>query len=194
MKFNITLFIILTIISFHQVLGQDNQFTRKGFVFGTSTGAAFSSLTFPNKKQAQFNLGLDFKLGYMIKPNLALLFTSNVSIYNYSGFGRNRQRDFGILAPSVQYWVNDKLWLLGGIGIGGDNPVFWDIKKPDLNPLETKYYSGVGIVSALGYELFQSKKNLAIDLKAKFMYRNVKLQEGKTNGVSVGLLVGINLY
>lgn len=174
---------------------EDNAIQRKGLVFGTSYGTGYSILNFPDKNQSELGFALDVKLGYMIKPDLALLLATNVSIYDYSGFGRDRKRDFGILAPSVQYWVNDKIWVLGGVGLGGDNPVFWDInfENVDSDPLETKYYNGLGFVTALGYEFYQ-RKNMALDLKVKASYRNLEIQEGKTNGISIALLVGINLY
>lgn len=173
---------------------ENSSFQRKGFVFGTSLGGSVSTLQFPDKSLNQTDLGIDLKIGYMLNSNLAILLTSNISIYDYSGFGRDRKRDFGIIAPSAQYWLHDKFWLLGGIGIGGDNPVFWDIKNPDTDPLETKYYSGLGVVTAVGYEVFQSKNNFTIDIKAKAMYRKVQLQEGNTTGFSYGILVGINFY
>ena len=173
----------------------ENAIERKGFVFGTSYGAGYSVLKFPDKNQNELGFALDLKLGYMINPNLALMLSTNVSIYDYSGFGRDRKRDFGILAPTAQYWLNDKFWVLGGIGLGGDNPVFWDIDfdNVDDDPLETKYYNGLGLVAATGYEIYQ-RKNMAVDIKAKLSYRNVEMQEGKTNGVSFAFLVGINLY
>jgi len=174
---------------------EDKTIQRKGLVFGTSYGIGYSVLNFPDKNQCDLGFALDVKLGYMIKPNLALLLTTNVSIYDYLGFGRDRKRDFGILAPSVQYWVNDKFWVLGGVGLGGDNPVFWDIDfdNVDADPLETKYYNGLGFVTSVGYEIYQ-RKNMALDLKSKISYRNVEMQEGKTNGVSFALLLGINFY
>lgn len=174
---------------------KDKEIHRKGLVFGTSYGAGYSMLNFPDKNQSELGFALDVKLGYMIKQDLAILLTTNVSIYDYSGFGRDRKRDFGILAPSVQYWVNDKFWVLGGVGLGGDNPVFWDIDfdNVDTDPLETKYYNGLGFVTAVGYEIYQ-RKNIAFDLKTKISYRNVEMQEGKTNGVSIALFVGINFY
>ncbi|WP_034256397.1 hypothetical protein [Adhaeribacter aquaticus] len=177
-----------------QVVAQDIiKVERKGLLFGTSLGPGYTSLKFPNKNQTDTGLALDLKLGYMVRPNLALLLSTNVSVYDYSGFGRNRKRDFGIVAPSVQYWVTNKLWFLGGVGLGGDNPVFWDIRNPDNDPLETKYYFGLGGVAAVGYEIYQ-KNNFAIDIKTKISYRNVELKEGKTNGVSAALLIGVNFY
>ncbi len=188
--------IILCFILFTQNLySQENSnFQRQGFVFGTSLGIANSKLKFPDTIERQTNLGINLKFGYMINTKLAILLSSNVSIYEYSGFGRERSRDFAVLAPSLQYWVKDRLWLLGGIGIGGDNPVFWDIENIDIDPLETKYYSGLGFIASVGYELFQSKKNFTIDIKGRFMYRNVNLQEGNTTGISYGILVGFNFY
>ena len=187
---------LILFVSINGVFAQeDKAIHRKGFVFGTSYGTGYSILKFPDNGQGELGFALDVKLGYMIKPDIALLLTTNVSIYDYSGFGRDRKRDFGILAPSIQYWLNDKFWLLGGIGLGGDNPVFWDIdfENVDNDPLETKYYNGLGLVTAVGYEFYQ-RKNVTLDLKTKISYRNVEMQEGKTNGVSFALLLGINFY
>lgn len=189
----ITATLLLSVFFQDAFAQEDKTIQRKGFVFGTSYGTGYSILKFPDQNQNEIGFALDVKIGYMVKSDFALLLSSNVSIYDYSGFGRDRKRDFGVLAPSVQYWVSDKCWLLGGVGLGGDNPVFWDIKNPDTDPLETKYYNGLGIVTAVGYEIYQ-RKNIAIDLKTKITYRNVTLQEGKTNGFSFALLLGINFY
>ena len=188
--------VLLFSVFINHAFAQENEtIQRRGFVFGTSYGAGYSVLNFPDKNQSEPGFALDVKLGYMIKPDLALLLSTNVSIYDYSGFGRDRKRDFGVLAPSLQYWLNDRCWVLGGIGLGGDNPVFWDIdfENIDNNPLETKYYNGLGVVAAVGYEIYQ-RKHIALDLKTKISYRNVEMPEGKTNGVSFSLLAGINFY
>jgi len=195
MRFKIIALIICTTFFTQSVDAQlKSDFQRKGFVFGSSFGLAASKLNFPDRSINQTGLGIDLKIGYMLNPKLAILLTSNVSVYDYSGFGRDRKRDFGVLSPSLQYWLNDKIWLLGGVGIGGDNPVFWDVKNPDTDPLETTYYSGLGIVASAGYEIFRLNNNFTIDIKGRVMYRKVNLQEGNTNGISYGILVGINFY
>ena len=195
MRFKTIATIICTILLMQTGNTQEEAgFQRKGFVFGLSIGESTSSLTFPDKSVDQTNLGLGFKIGYMLDPNWAILLTSNVSIYDYSGFGRDRKRDFGVLAPSVQYWVSNKLWLLGGFGMGGDNPVIWDIKDVDNDPLETKYYAGLGLVASVGYEIYRSKTNFTVDVKLRTMYRKVEMQEGNTTGFSYGVLLGINFY
>ncbi len=195
MKINSIVLAICAICFTQTINAQEaSDFQRKGILFGTSVGLANSKLNFPDNSEMQTDLGMDLKVGYMLNPRLAILLTSNVSIYDYSGFGRDRKRDFGVLSPSIQYWLKDKLWILGGIGIGGDNPVFWDIENPDIEPLETTYYSGLGLVASAGYELYQSNNNFTIDIKGRIMYRKVNLQEGNTIGISFGILVGINFY
>lgn len=184
----------LSFLIFQNINAQDsNTIQRKGFVFGTSLGTASTFLKFPDKQQTDIGIALDLKVGYMLNPKLALLLSTNVSVYDYSGYGRDRKRDFGILAPSIQYWLKDRFWVLGGIGLGGDNPVFWDIHNPDTNPLEIKYFNGFGIITAFGYELYH-RKNLTFDIKAKVSYRKVNLHEGNTSGISSGILLGINFY
>ncbi|MCB0497025.1 MAG: hypothetical protein KDC79_12875 [Cyclobacteriaceae bacterium] len=194
MKSTIITILLLGMLSVQIVFAQDKKaIERKGFVFGTSWGGSVSHLTFPNKKQTDFDVALDLKIGFMLNPRLALLLTSNVSIYDYSGYGRARKRDFGVLAPSVQYWLTDKVWVLGGAGLGGDNPVLFDLKDPANNELERKYYDGFGFIISTGYEVYR-KKNFVVDIKARFTYRNVKIENEDTSGVSTAILVGINFY
>ena len=168
-------------------------FHRQGFLFGTALGVSHSIQTFPSNKQNNTGIALDFKVGYMVKSNLALLLTSNVSSYDYSGVGRNRKRDFGIVAPTIQYWLNDRFWILGGVGLGVDAPIFWDIEKPEINKGETQYHTGLGAVTALGFEIYR-KKNFVLDIKTRLTYRNIKLQEGRSYGFSPAFLLGVNLY
>lgn len=120
-----------------------------------------------------------------------MLINGAVSIYDFDSSGRTRKRDFGGLFPSVQYHFNNKWWILGEIGLGTDAPVFYDL-KPD-NEEETKYYSGFGGVTAIGYEIYKHN-NFAIDSQARFNYSNVNLPAGTANCCNFGLLIGINFY
>ena len=168
-----------------------NEVLRKGFMAGLSSGIANSSLKFPSQNQNNTNLALNWKMGYMLNSKLALLLNGAVSIYEYDLSDRKRLRDFGGVFTSAQYFVSDKFWVLGGIGIGTDAPVFFDL-KPD-KPNETKYYTGIGLISSVGYEIYR-KKNIALDLQARINYSNVNLSIGKTNGYTTALLIGISFY
>jgi len=188
---SLTLFAISCLLSLSVFTQNKNEPIRKGAVFGFSTGIANSNLIFPTKKQNNTNLALNWKVGYMLNPKLALLINGAVSVYEYDLSDRKRLRDFGGVFASAQYFISDKFWVLGGVGIGTDAPVFYDL-KPE-NTVETNYYSGLGIVSSVGYEIFR-KKNFALDIQARINYGNVNLPIGKTNGFTTALLVGINLY
>ena len=172
------------------VFGQSkNEVKRKGLVFGFSTGIANSNLNFPTKDQNNTNLAINWKVGYMLNPKFALLVNGAVSIYEYDLTDRKRLRDFGGVFASAQYFVTGKFWALGGIGIGTDAPVFYDL-KPENN-LESKYYSGIGLISSTGYEIYR-KNNFALDIQARINYSSINLPIGKTNGFTTALLLGIN--
>jgi hypothetical protein len=187
-----TLFIILVTLQQNALAQTEKSSKQRKLFIGIAAGGALNELKFPAKKQAAHDMALDVQLGYQLNPKLSLLLTSNVSIYNYEGYRRNRKRDFGVLAPALQYRLKPSLWLLLGAGLGGDNPVFFDIKNPDTDPLETKYFSGFGMIGSIGYEFYRNK-HMSLELKTKISYRQVKLLEGNTTGTSFALLVGVNL-
>jgi hypothetical protein len=186
-----TIFILLILfstigISFSQ---SDSEINRKGLIGAISTGVHFSKLTYRNNPSNQFGQALDWKIGYMVKPKLAIVLNGAISIYDNEVNGRPRKRDFGGLFPSLQYYTNDKFWFLAGAGIGTDAPVFYDI-KPDLEE-ETKYYSGLGLVASAGYSLFEKSK-YTLDLQFRVNYSHVKTPIEPTNGLNFALLAGIN--
>lgn len=190
MKSILTLFISCA-LGFTAIGQAKPEIIRKGLVLGTSFGIANSYMSFPSKNQNETNLALNWKIGYMLHPKLALLVNGAVSIYEYDLSDRKRLRDFGGVFASAQYFATDKIWILGGIGIGTDAPVFFDL-KPE-NTVETKYYSGLGLVSSLGYEFYR-KKNFALDVQARINYSSVQLPIGKANGFTTALLLGFHFY
>jgi len=179
-------------ISHLSVFAQDKrEVLSKGIVFGFSSGIANSNLNFPSKNQNNTNLALNWKIGYKLNSKLALLINGAVSIYEYDLSDRKRLRDFGGVFASTQYFVSDKLWILGGVGIGTDAPVFYDL-VPE-NEIETEYYTGFGVVSSVGYEIYR-KKRFALDLQARINYTSVNLPIGKTDGLTTALLIGFNFF
>jgi len=78
---SLTLFAIYCLLSLSVFAQNKNEPIRKGAVFGFSTGIANSNLIFPTKKQNNTNLALNWKVGYMLNPKLALLINGAVSVY-----------------------------------------------------------------------------------------------------------------
>ena len=185
---------MVSILALCNTLGYTQQIKtteRKGLMFSFSTGVGNSRLAFAGNKQSNTDLALNWKIGYMLNPKLALLINGAVAIYDFNLSGRPRKRDFGGVFPSVQYHLNNKWWVLGGIGLGTDAPVFYDL-KPD-NQDELKYHSGFGGITAIGYEICK-RKNIAVDLQARYNYSKVNLPTGAIQGNNIALLVGINFY
>ncbi len=185
------LLLLIAFISSEAIAQPATPVIRKGFLFGAALGAANATMNFPARSQNQTDLAINWKIGYMVRPRLALVLNGAVSMYDYTGTGRTRKRDFGGIFPSAQYWLSGNLWVLGGVGLGTDAPVFYDIQPDQV--AETQYHLGAGLISSVGYEMYR-KKNFTLDLQLRLNYNRVKLPEGKTHGFNTGLLLGFNFY
>ncbi len=182
--------IIFLLISFSCIAQNNSQnFERKGFIFGTSIGASYLNLQFEGEQNqntvaASFP---NFKIGYMISKNTALLLHLPGSVYNYTLSGRQRDRGFEGIIPSVQYWNNHNMWFLAGVGISMDAPAFYDIKTED----ERKFYFGYGIIASAGYEIWK-KGRFAIDIQARMHYGELKFENLAEKGFATNILIGLN--
>lgn len=164
---------------------------RKGFIFGTSVGLSTLKLNFTGQPtQRNISLSLpNFKVGAMISKRTALVLYLPGTIYTYKLEGRQRDRGFEAIIPSVQYWLKDRFWLLGGVGIGMDAPVFYDIK----DETERVFYFGSAAIAGVGYELWHNKK-MALDLQSRVHYGTANFPDGKRDGLAFSFLVGLNWY
>lgn len=186
-------FLTVLLLAYSTIANAQNEPSnyRSGILIGTSVGISSLNLKFPAQSLTNNGPALNWKVGYSLNPKFAIVLNGSVSIYNYNSIGRPRKRDFGGVFPSVQYWISERFWFLGGVGLGTDAPVFYDIKPENKD--ELKYHTGFGLISSVGYEIYGTK-NFTIDIQAKIGYSSVNLPEGKTNGFSTGLLLGINFY
>jgi hypothetical protein len=170
---------------------EQTQNNRNGWFFGTAGGVSVvhlstaglstenqSSLSFPN-----------FKVGKMIRNRTALLVYLPGSIYRYKGIGRERDRGFEGIIPSVQYWLKPRWWVLAGAGLTFDAPAFYDIKSED----ERKFYFGPSVIAATGIELWR-KNRFTLDIQARFHGGYSVIPEGKRSGLNGSFLVGLNWY
>ncbi|MFN3848098.1 MAG: hypothetical protein ACK4NY_01660 [Spirosomataceae bacterium] len=184
--------LILSILIGYMCAGQNKAtIQRKGFMGGISVGFAHSKIPFPIKSTNYNDLALNWKIGYFISPKAALLLNGAVSVYDYSLSGRPRKRDFGGLYPSYQYFLNKNLWVLGGIGLATEAPVFYDLKTDNQD--ETKYYFGTGVLTAIGYDLVRLKKAV-INVQIRTNWNSINKSDSKLNGLSTGICLGVNFY
>lgn len=174
------------------VLSQSSQevilIERKGFTFGTSAGAGLLTVSDHDTMSSQFAISLpNLRIGFMVRERLALQLLIPGSVYKNNG----DTRAFEGFCISVQYWLKDKLWILGGAGLALDAPAFWSVddpRKEDFN------FGIPAVVGGMGYELWR-KKNFTIDIQYRIYVGQVELDYGgQRHGVSNGFSIGFNWY
>jgi hypothetical protein len=144
---------------------------REGFLFEFTVGGGIISIedsegiqTF-DESQGTFVFP-DIKLGYMLNEKLAITVSMPGNIYKF----QDNDRNFGGLIPSVQYWVKDKWWIHGGIGLAIDSPALYDIKD-DVND---DWNFGTAVMISSGYEMYK-KKNFALNVQSKLVLGHASL-------------------
>ncbi len=164
------LFLILCIVVSSMGNAQETETFRKGFMFEIGLGGGAISVedskgvqTF-DKSQGAISFP-ELKLGYFLNENLALTVSMPGMIYEFN----NNDRHFGGILPSIQYWVKDRWWIHGGIGLAIDSPTLYDIK--DQND---KWNYGCAVMASTGYEVYK-KKNFAVNIQSKIVLGRVFL-------------------
>ena len=95
--------------------------------------------------------GLNLGIGGFLTDDLALWFRASGTTAQYDEFGFDQTSGFG--GPALQYWVNDKFNIEGGVGAG-----LWVVEDTD----ET----GLGIMLGMGFVIFNSgRHNLQIGVE-----------------------------
>jgi hypothetical protein len=93
--------------------------------------------------------GLNLGIGGFLTDDLALWFRASGTVVSYPSFTQTS----GVGAPALQYWVNDRFNVEGGVGIG-----FWDVEGVNEG--------GLGLILGAGYAVFNSgKHNLQIGVE-----------------------------
>lgn len=159
---------------------------RNGFMFEFSVGGGVISVedsqgiqTF-DKSQGAISFP-ELKFGYMLNENLAITASMPGMIYKFN----NNDRHFGGLIPSVQYWVKDRWWIHGGIGLAIDSPALYDIK----DNVNDDWNFGCAVMASTGYE-FYKKKNFALNVQSKIVMGRTSL-EGDAHRDAVTFNIGL---
>ena len=158
-------FALLSSITYAQSPDSETTIQRDGFIFEFSLGGGIISIedsagiqTF-DKSQGAFTFP-DLKFGYMLNENLAITVAMPGMIYEFEDYDRH----FGGVIPSLQYWVKDRWWINGGIGLAIDSPALYDIED-DVND---DWNFGCALTASTGYEIYK-KKNFALNLQSRLV-------------------------
>jgi hypothetical protein len=164
-------FAFVSSITYAQNADSETTTQRDGFIFEFVVGGGIISIedsagmqTF-DKSQGTFVFP-DLKLGYMLNENLAIIAAMPGNIYEF----QDNDRNFGGFIPSVQYWVKDRWWIHGGIGLAIDSPALYDIKD-DVND---DWNFGCAVMASTGYEIYK-KKNFALNVQSKLVLGRASL-------------------
>lgn len=144
---------------------QETLSQRSGFIFGFGLGGGIISVedsegiqTF-DKSQGAISFP-ELKFGYMLNDRLAITASMSGMIYEY----QDNDRHFGGIIPSIQYWVKNRWWIHGGIGLAIDSPALYDIED-DIND---DWNFGCAVMASTGYEIYK-KKNFALNVQSKLV-------------------------
>ncbi|MEL6924596.1 MAG: hypothetical protein AAFO94_11155, partial [Bacteroidota bacterium] len=167
------LIVLIICICSLSVAAQETQsnIERKGFVIGLSLGGSAisisESISDANFDDAQGGLSLpNLKFGWMLNERLALMATFPGMIYEYEG----TDRSFDAFVPSLQYWMGNRWWINGGVGLAMDFPALYEVD----NVRDEEWNFGCAVAISTGYELVQRGK-FALDLQTKLYLGRVSL-------------------
>lgn len=177
---------LLSSTTYAQNTNSETTTQRDGFIFEFVLGGGVISIedsegiqTF-DKSQGTFVFP-DLKFGYMLNENLAITAAMPGNIYEF----QDNDRNFGGFIPSLQYWVKDRWWIHGGIGLAIDSPALYDIK----DNVNDDWNFGCAVMASTGYEIYK-KKNFALNVQSKLVLGRTSL-DGDAHRDAVIFNVGL---
>jgi len=162
--------------------------TKSGFAYGVAIGVGSLSIESEEKKLINLSATLpNVKLGYMLNEKNALWIYLPGATFKH----HEKSRGFEAFTLASQHWVNKKLWVLGGIGITFDAPVFYEVENPSAEDFNTGFPA---ITISTGYEIW-SKDRFSIDLQYRFFYGTSNLpNDSVRTGIANMIMIGLNWY
>lgn len=171
LKMAFVAFALVSSTTYAQNADSETTTQRDGFIFEFVVGGGIISIedsagiqTF-DKSQGTFVFP-DLKFGYMLNERLAITASLPGNIYEF----QDNDRNFGAFIPSVQYWVKDRWWIHGGIGLAIDSPALYDIE----DNVNDDWNFGAAVMASTGYEIYK-KKNFALNVQSKLVLGSVSL-------------------
>lgn len=154
---------------------------RDGLTLGLGIGGG--AISCEECDDALEGVALEFHIGGMLTPQLALMFDASIIIHeieNSNGASIQQYVNVG----AVQFWITPRFWLKGGLGLGRLSVT--DEEGYAVFESET----GGAILAGGGVELYQNS-SFALDLQLRFAAVNYEDAETLTN---TSLLIGVNWY
>ncbi len=125
-------------------------------------------------------------IGGMINPRTALMFEIWVADHPWSNSGSSLETINSFFTGAAQYWVNDIVWIKGGLGIA-------ELRVDDGYGYSSNATTGFALFGAAGVEVLQSY-NFALDIQLRIGNGFYSDSGGSFSAQNYGLMVGFNWY
>lgn len=134
-------------------------------------------------------VGLDFHIGGMISPRLALLLEmqANIQTVEDYGFEGNKTLSQGAILGAAQFWVTPRIWLKGGLGVAHLQYTYSDVYEDYEEPID----SGAALLLGAGIELLHSQR-FALDLQGRVLVGGYDGIDDTVTSSQIG--IGLNWY
>lgn len=169
--------ILILFLSFYTpaIFGQEENVSgvdRNGFVIGFSVGGGISSVSdsyrdVPFEEVQGGFIFPNLKIGGMINDRTAILASIPGITYDLEG----QDRSFDAIVPTVQYWLKNRWWINGGIGLAMDFPAIYEDKVEGDG-----WHFGGAVSLSTGIEVVQNK-NFAMDINSNLLLGRVDLKD-----------------
>jgi hypothetical protein len=164
---------------------------RAGLVFGFAGGVG--GIASSNCGDACGVAGVgEAHLGGMISPRAALMFEIWGADHPWSSGGSSFETINTFFTGAAQYWVNDIIWIKGGLGLA-------ELREDFSVPYASYYRStasdttGFALFGAAGIEVLQSY-NFALDIQLRIGNGFYSSNGSSFSAQNYALMVGFNWY
>jgi hypothetical protein len=155
---------------------------RSGFIFGGSIGLGAINFTDCEGCDALGGLALQFHLGGMVGPNLALMF-DGATVMHLLDDDSALYSNTGMAV--LRGWLSRVFWLEGGLGFG-------QMQLGDAYGLIAETRGGFGLLVGAGIEVLQST-SFTIDIQLRVTAARYDYGDG-VGVANTSLNVGFNFY
>jgi hypothetical protein len=164
---------------------------RSGLIFGVSGGVG--SIHFNNCGDACGVAGLlEAHIGGMINPRTALMLEIWGADHPWSAGGSSFETFNSFFTGAVQYWVNDIVWIKGGLGVAELREDF-DVPYNNYYRSTSSDITGFALFGAAGVEVLQSY-NFALDIQLRIGNGFYSDNGSSFSAQNFALMVGFNWY
>jgi opacity protein-like surface antigen len=136
--------------------------------------------------------GIDFHIGGMLSPRLALLaeFQVNAQPLEEDVYGDTVMLTQAALLGAAQFWVTPRLWVKGGLGFASLQESYSNCDDY-YDDCDQELDTGGALLLGAGVELVQSR-NFALDLQGRILAAGYEDLDDTITSATIG--VGLNWY